>query len=319
MYDSVTFWISRCDVGDGVFEGLRFFMKEGKDVGFMGNIRIEYVKDRHNPTSPPHTARVSGSIPKWINGSNVTAPTFAEVCHQIDQICGMLQISPNEARVTGLEFGSSYHVSQPPVRYNELLWAYPKSERNTHNKYKDVQTINFQSLAKKNPTFCHTFYDKGAEVLKKDGVKLDGNILRYELKYLRSLGRQLKWSSKEAITLHTLQDPRFYTLLIDKYITTFERITKLVEMNGNYKIKTSGDGVSRFLSQLANEQLKGDPNALKRFVEQVKAHNPNLSAQELSRMRSKIRSALNSSSSSDNLMSELEQLIRAECERCAPP
>lgn len=318
MYDNVTFWIGRYEVGDEVFEGLRFFMRDGKDVGYMGNVRIEYVKDPRQPTSPPYSAKCSGSIPKWFDGSNVTAPTYTEVCHQINELCEMLHISPDQARVTGLEFGSSYQMSQPPARYNELLWAYPKSIRNTHNKYKDVQTVSFQSQAKK-PTFCHTFYDKGAEVLKKDGVKLDGHTLRYELKYLRKLKTQLKWSGKDAISLQTLQDPQFYTLLINNYITTFERITKLIEMNGNYKIKTAGDGVNRFFGQLANEQLKQDPNALKRFTDDVKIHNPNLARSELSRMRSKIRNVLNSSSNSDSMIGELDRQIRAECERCSPP
>lgn len=322
MYDNVTFWIDRFEVGDEVFEGLRFFMKEGRDVGYMGNIRVEIVKNYSDPDQPPRSAKCSGSIPKWFEGSNIAAPTFGEVSHQINELCAMLQISADQARVTGVEFGSSYKVEHPPARYNELLWAYLKSLRHTHNKTRDVETVTFQSLAKK-PTYCHTFYDKGAEVFHKNGERIDGYYLRYEVRFNRRLKSQLKWCGEGRITLETLQDPTFYTLLTEYYLSTFDKITKLTEMSGDCKIKTAGQGAERFFAQLSNIQLRSDPNAMKRYINSVKRHNPDISPQTLTRMRTKIRNVLSSTNSRKGegrgMVAELEQKIRDECERCAPP
>lgn len=91
-----------------------------------------------------------------------------------------------------------------------------------------------QSLYYKNGNRTKLFYDKQAEA-KSQAVSLpkllrDSNILRYEIRYRRRLGKQL---NEPEIIVKTLFKEQFYIKLVDRYISDYQSIHKNAEINLN--------------------------------------------------------------------------------------
>lgn len=257
-----------------------------------------------------HSIRCTGSLAKWFEGNNLNALTHAEAVAVIDDFCTLFDLDPSEVRVSGLEFGGTYQVSQPPARYLELLGDLPRAKRLPTAKGEELQTLNYQSTGRE-PTYCHTFYDKGAEMNIKE------NLLRFELRYRKKMAQTL--GVKGGVWLSTLKEEWFFSKLQERSITLLKRIKKMGQIeNSPETIKGVKDGCEMLFGQL----LSSDPTIIERHIRDLKRKGVYKYAKDYSLLKSKLNKCVErwgrARGDSPQLIEELANLVEQEMERCKP-
>ncbi|MFI3306115.1 MAG: hypothetical protein R3Y68_06345 [Rikenellaceae bacterium] len=300
MYDKVTLWIDRAVIGVERFERLKWFA-DGKNWFRAESIYLRFTE---------HSIRCTGSLAKWFEGSNLNALTHAEAVEVIDDFCRLLDLDPSEVRVSGVEFGGTYEVSQPPSRYLELLGELPRAKRLSVAKGAELQTLNYQSTAQ-TPTFCHTLYDKGAE------MNIEGNLLRFELRYRKKMAQTL--GVKGGVWLSTLREGWFFRKLQERSMAILKQIKKMGQIdNAPETIKGVKDGYEMLFGQL----LGGDPTIIERHIKSLKRLRVYKYPKEYSLLKSKLNKAVErwGRQQGDNpqLITEFVDLVEREMERCKP-
>ncbi len=301
MYDKVTIWIDRWVVGDAEFERLKWY-----DLG-NGRFKVESISFKIRKD----TISGVGSLTKWREGHNLQAITYAEAVAIIDDLChGWLQIDPSNVRVSGLEFGATFEVSQHPSNYLDLLGELPKSKRSPITSNGVLQTLYFSSTAQK-PTFYHKFYDKGAEAEK------EGNFIRYELGYKTKLAQML--GVKGGVWLSTLQDAEFFRKLQNLYTSKFMSTKKMGQINNNPEnIKGVTDGYNMLFGNLLGQ----DPTLIERHIADLKEKEAYKDPKYYTRLKSKLSETQakwgREVGNNPDLMAELTEKIESENRRCEP-
>jgi hypothetical protein len=202
---------------------------------------------------------LTGSIPKYLNGDNVSECQFSDYSDAIEKLSDELHLFMMEAKVTRLDFGLNIKTSFKPFTYYSLLCECSPYDRSIVKK----DTLYYKSDRR-----TLIFYDKAKESNKK-GIsleKLPENLLRYEIRFLNKLKEQFKMS---VITAKTLSDKEFFSMVAERCYKEYLNLPKRREINHLPLIRSPKD-IERFLSTLGlytigfdnmNEHLENSKNA----------------------------------------------------------
>jgi hypothetical protein len=220
MFDTVDFWVNRVDLSttspfdiqpylSGITERIdsHGYSCSGKTGGYLVYIAENGIS-------------LKGSLSKNHFGDNLHTLTRRDTKQAIEELSDRLHLDLGTARVTRLDVSTVIPTKRPPADYYSHLGSKPYFER--------LQSTP-DTLYYNNHRRQIVFYDKAKEA-KAKGVQLpaiwqNSNLLRYELRYRKSLNRQLNTS----LTAAKLYDVEFYRAVIQNWYNEFKAIKKLKE------------------------------------------------------------------------------------------
>lgn len=263
MYDKIKLWMPRTSETPDITPYLNSVEeradKETGECYTVGNMDGMSVYVRANGIS------VIGSLPKFINGENITTIDIHGARAAIQSLSDRLTLPMVDARVTGLEFGRVFVMENEVRRYLDRLGGTSRMNYLRCNE----NTLYYRARGK-TPIKEYAFYDKGAEAREKGMIipmeLEEANLLRYEIRYKGRLCQQLK---EPAITAATLIEERFYRKLVEIYRETYSMITKTKQLKTDImsNISTVKDACNVFFATLISES---SPTRIDNFVEDLK-------------------------------------------------
>lgn len=187
-------------------------------------------------TSNEEYSILTGSLPKFLNGSNIEPLRFHEMTTTIQELENQLQCDISNAQILGLEWSSTIETEYPPKTYYSILGETWPFER-----------VPFKnSLYYNSPSRKLLFYDKGKE------SRTGGNWLRNELRMPKA--------RKLCLSLSSLTCPETFNKLTKSWIDLYFSINKIKKPMPN-KVKTPSD-LNRFFQSLGIEVLGGKDQVL---------------------------------------------------------
>lgn len=293
--DRVKFWIDVGAVDRGDLNAIidRLNLNNNKHREYIGNICM--MAHRNGSISG------CGSLTKFIHGDNLQSITQDETEACVNALSDVVGVDISNARVTQLEYGTNYELSHPVADYLNLLGSAPYTKR---IETAQGETLMYQSKGKRG-NFSHIFYDKGAE------MGIDGNYLRYELRYWRELAKYLR--AKDGITLRTLYDSQFCDEMQHRYYDFYNSIKKMSEVNINTEtIRTVNDGFESLIAMLLNESA---PNRIEQHIAELKRLGVYEDPKYYSRLKTKLNTIAQRKgiTTSTELITELDNEIKNAC------
>lgn len=221
MIDSITIKIQPAITPKEIFSRSEFF--SGYRVkGRVKNLII---------SSNGEYSILTGSLPKFLNDSNIEPLRFSEIAPTINKLTNELQCDIANAEILGLEWSSTIKTDYPPKTYYSMLG----------------ETWPFERVPFKNSLYFNSpkkrvlFYDKAKE------TRTEGNLMRYEL-------RQPKAKSLD-LTLGKLTESHFFNQLTKSWLDVYFSINKIRKPMPK-EVRTQKD-LNRFLESLGIEVLGG--------------------------------------------------------------
>lgn len=311
MYDKVSLWIDRCDIGDSLSsvaqrlddanEVLSLSRGTTKVYGDVGGLSVGIYESG---------LWISGSLSKYLNGSNIYTLTRSETEEAVSYLSEDLGVDIGKAKVLSLEFGTNFVMRHEVGEYFERLGGCPYLNREII-----CGSLYYNGKGREeNRNKSYVFYDKIRELKQKrvdipdnmEGV----NMLRYEIRLKKGLD---KFFNVERVTADMLSDKAFYASLVDKYKTIYTSIEKVtnsskVDMG---KIKTVSDAFGAYVGQLLVKSERGD---LEAFLQELKANGKFTNRSEYIRLKKMFSDcAKYIEKGSDDLLKELDGEIKNVC------
>lgn len=305
MYDKVKLWIARNSATPDISKSL----DGAKDVivhktgeictfGYIEGLKVSI-----------YTGGISivGSLAKHLYPNNIYPLDRHTTAQAIEKLSDCLHINLDDTKVTGLEFGTQFVMTQPVKSYLSKLGDMPKLLRYHFN----AETLYYIPRGKQQLK-VFTFYDKNAEAEAK-GMAIpigfeEANLLKYEMRLNGRLPQQL---GVPEVVASTLSEKAFYQLMVKRYQESYFSISKLKPIKPNImgSIKTVSDAFDVLVALLINQS---DKSVIAAFLEELKEDKVFKDRKYLSRLKKKIEdiSAKVVLDTSNELIKELDDEIR---------
>lgn len=233
-------------------------------------------------TSNEEYSILKGSLPKYMNDSNVHPLSFLEIPSTINKLENELQSEIGTAQILNLEWSSTIPTDYPPKTYYSMLGETWPFERVTFKN-----SLYFNSSKNK-----VIFYDKGRE------ARCNGNLLRYELRFpkVKSLG----------LTLQRLTCADTYNQLTKSWLDVYFSINKIRKPMPQ-EVKTKKD-LNRYLESVGIETLGGKDQVL--LIIDNLHRQGRINDYNKSRMKSDLTNFINNISQESDLEGELNSKIQ---------
>lgn len=242
--------------------------------------------------------KIMGSLAKFLNGgSNIVPLDPCSMQEALEKLSDGLDIDVSVAKVTSIEFGTQFPMTEAVGAYLCRLGYLPNYDRSTLSEC-NLESLYYEQSAKK-----LKFYDKGQEARFK-GISLPdqwSHLLKYELTLKKRLNQFFGYTPIAA----SLCDRENYRRLALLWRDLYHRIEKqkIPIMNEEGKKLTSKTFYG-LLSSFAIGQL--DKEFVLGFIENAKAMG--MERKELYRLKQLIKKAAGDSEP-DELMNELDDCI----------
>lgn len=169
-----------------------------------GRLKNLIIKRKRN------TIIIIGSIAKYYFGNNLDMLSLKSTEEALKKLSDELKVPFEKAYVTRLEFGANLILEYPIYLYLECLLSKRKYIKRTY-----PDTVQFTQTIK-----ALSFYDKLEELkINKENI----NVLRYEIKLHKQIGKILKWGK---VKVSDLYDPIFYKMLKKRWLNEYKTISK---------------------------------------------------------------------------------------------
>ena len=300
MYDRVKFWIDTGTAGTAAYNGI------------IERLNLCEVYDKHRAenivfTKLPNSIAVNGSFTKFLQGDNLNTINRTDTECVVNALCDICECDITSARVSQFEYGATYEMRENVDKYLNLLDAAPYTKRiEGARTAAGTETLKYQATNKRK-TFEHHLYNKGVE------MGIEGNYLRYEVRYLRDVARQLK--HRGGICLETLYNPTFYNSMQGRYYDFYNSIKKLNPMTINTDdIKTEKGAVMALFSELLNNS---DPDKIGQYLDLLKRNNVFKDRSKYTRVKQQLYKIAQDNNKGDKcgLLEELKAKIKAQSEQ----
>lgn len=159
---------------------------------------------------PAGLLRARGSLPFYLQGSNVETLTRAEIQEAALHLSSRFGFDPSLARVYQLDVGATLTMPRPVAEYLSVLA--------TARRFKRVE-IAGETVSYRNTLRWLNFYDK-AKAKKAGSV---GHLLRFEIKYLQ----KVKGRFQRALVLSDLYGADFFPVLVDHWLAAYRLVRKV--------------------------------------------------------------------------------------------
>ena len=188
-----------------------------------------------------------GSIPKFLYGNNIAQCSAEDIESVMDALSDTLSIDLSSAKITRLDIGFNFLVSNPVSYYISSVNSYPRLQKITHEN----ETVTFSSKSKARTVL---FYDKKKEMKDTGNKKAlsslsdlinDINILRFEVRFRKHFDSQLKL---EKVTFLDLCSKDTHQTLSNILIDTFNKVEfGILEIPSEILVSGRG-GLKNFLA-----------------------------------------------------------------------
>ena len=305
MYDKVKLWATRTgdtpDVSKFLDRAKDQIDHETGEVCTFGSLEGLKVSIYTSGIS------ITGSLSKYLHSNNIYPLDRHSTAQAVEKLSDSLHISFNEAKVTGLEFGTQFVMKHQVSDYLSRLGDMPKLLR----YHFDVGSLYYKPKGKQQSK-VFAFYDKKADAVAKDMILPLGfeeaNLLKYEMRINRRLPQQL---GVPEVTASTLSERAFYKSMIKRYQENYFAISKLNQIKTDVmdEIKTVSDAfdvfVARLITQSNQTQIAG-------FLEELKDAKVFDDRNSYFRLKKKIQSIASKAdiTVSDELIKELDDEIK---------
>ncbi len=224
MYDTIHLW-------------LNLDFKQIEDFSRVIHTHVKDVKETFDNKTGQHSYRgkhgkfdvgvypngisLKGSICKHYLGSNFYTLTREQTHLAIEQISQDLQLPIQNAKVTRIDMAENFIM-----QYDEKLYFKYLSKLNYYKRLEQDNGLYFRQNNK-----LLVFYGKVLEQRKKGEIIPDcfknKHLLRYEIRYLKNIPRQL---NKTTVLASDLYDPSFYEMLVNNWKNEYFNIQKAKEI-----------------------------------------------------------------------------------------
>lgn len=305
MYDKVKLWTMRTRATPDVSK----FLDKAKDQIDHETGEVCTFGSLEGLKVSIYTGGISivGSLAKYLYPNNIYPLDRHTTAKAVEKLSDSLHISLDNAKVTGLEFGTQFVMAHPVESYLSKLGDMPKLLR----YHFDVGTLYYKPKGKQQfKTFV--FYDKKNDAVAKDMALPVGfdraNLLKYEMRINGRLPQQL---GVPEVTAATLSERPFYRLMVKRYQDSYFAISKLNQVKTDVmsEIKTVSDAFDVLVARLINQS---DQTQIAAFLEELKEAKVFGDRKSYTRLKKKIQevAAKAGVTVSDELMKELDDEIR---------
>jgi len=223
MFDSIKLWMPQERTGTSdilaqtpvYLQSITEHTKAGRIhySGLLKNLNI-YVSERG--------VSVKGSLAKFHLGDNIQTLTRSDTEQAVNRLSDELHLSMQKADISRVDFACNFIMKHKPEIYYPYL-----GESQYFDRHTKANSLYYESGSR-----TKLFYDKLSEAKSKhvnipERLK-DSNILRYEIRYKRRLGKQLH---EPEITAGTLFKEAFYIKLVERYVSEYQSIHKNAEIS----------------------------------------------------------------------------------------
>ena len=179
MYDKVKLWTARTRETPDVSK----FLDRAKDQIDHETGEVCTFGSLEGLKVSIYTGGISiiGSLAKYLYPNNIYPLDRHSTAQAIEKLSDSLHINLNDAKVTGLEFGTQFVMAHPVENYLSKLGDMPKLLR----YHFDVGTLYYKPKGKQQLK-VFVFYDKKADAVAKNMALPVGfdeaNLLKYEMR-----------------------------------------------------------------------------------------------------------------------------------------
>lgn len=300
MLDTVNLWNDRVNIlGDNPFNVLPFLSDVTERInaktGYscIGKI-LNYIINVYESG-----ILLRGSLCKSLYGDNLHTLTRLDTKQAIEQISDYLHTDIKRAKVTRLDVSTIIPTRYPPANYYHYLGSKPY--------FKRLQATP-NTLYYNNHQRQIIFYDKIKEANSKEmkipAIWQNSNLLRYELRYIKHLNKQINTNFTAAI----LSDEAFYHSIIQNWYDEFLTIQKLKKPSFMIEnISTPKEAEEALFAYLLQQTGQGTIDG---FLSELKAKNVFPDKKYYSRVKTNLNRILAAPcGEQSDLMQELETAI----------
>lgn len=305
MYDKLKLWAARTRATPDVSK----FLDRAKDQIDHDTGEVCTFGSLEGLKVSIYTGGISiiGSLAKYLYPNNIYPLDRHTTAQAIEKLSDSLHISVDDAKVTGLEFGTQFVMAHPVENYLSKLGDMPKLLR----YHFDVGTLYYKPKGKQQPK-VFAFYDKKADAVAKDMALPVGfdeaNLLKYEMRINGRLPQQL---GVPDVTAATLSEKPFYRLMVKRYQESYFAISKNNQIKTDVmdEIKTVSDAFDVFVARLISQS---DQTQIAGFLEELKEAKVFDDRKCYSRLKKKIQEVATKAgvTVSDELIKELDDEIK---------
>ena len=245
---------------------------------------------------------IKGSLAKYFLPSNVYTLTRATAQQAIEMLSDQLHIDVSTATVTRVDISTVIPTKHKPSAYYSQLGDKPYCP----NRVRATDgTLYYQTQQKQ-----LAFYDKTAEAKAKRALipptLADCNLLRYEMRLLKRLQKQLKRA--DPMTAAALYNQETYYMLVQLWKQEFETIKKIHRNTAMMQnIKTPKDAQTALFARLL--QQGGQP-VIDDFIADLKARKQFTNRLYYSRLKADLTKILQAPAEGDtDLILEIERAV----------
>lgn len=305
MYDKVKLWTARTRATPDVSK----FLDKAKDQIDHDTGEVCTFGSLESLKVSVYTGGISivGSLAKYLYPNNIYPLDRHTTAQAIEKLSDSLHLPVNDAKVTGVEFGTQFIMAHSVESYLSRLGDMPKLLR----YHFEVGTLYYKHRGKQQPK-VFAFYDKKADAAVK-GMALpvgfdEANLLKYEMRVNGRLPQQL---GVPEVTASTLSEKQFYRLMVQRYQESYFAISKNVQIKTDVmdEIKTVSDAFDVFVARLISQS---DQSQIAAFLEELKEAKVFEDRKCYSRLKKKIQEVSTKAgvTVSDELIKELDNEIR---------
>lgn len=296
MYDTTNFWVSAERVGDctptlnALEDVSRTLYNDRKRYYIHGRLQNYDVF-----VGDAGVSVKGGSLNKWQLSNNYEPLTRQGAEDAVNSLSDALHLPMAEAKVTRLDYGACFVLSEPPSVFLEQLGTLQDAERT-----KDRTSLYYHSAK---DVLC--LYDKNTETKthsERVPTKYKGkNVLRYEQRLMNPT--QINTAFQMAVTGATLYNANFFAKVVEVWKSRYNEIEKLENLNFMY-IDSIKD-YFKVCAYIVNEQ-HGGMDAVLNLIK--KAQNQGLDRRKAQRFREAVKSVYEGLTESQQ--KEIEELTQ---------
>jgi hypothetical protein len=304
MYDTIHLWLPTEKGGSyspnqatRSLSLLTEHQKQGGEVYFSG-----ILNDTYRVNFSERGVSLKGSLAKYFLNDNFSTLTRSDCSMAFEKMADDLSLPIDQATVTRLDFAQNFLMKNQPEAYYPYL-----GDCRYYKRLRQPKSVYWA-----NGTKTKLIYDKVAEAKTKRNSIPDiwqgQKVLRYELRYTKRLPKNLK---KPEIKADTLSKEKFYVALVDQWISEYEGIQKLNEINLNLNDMKSPKDFIRQLALMKIQEI-GQQKTLD-LVEELRAKEAFEKKEYYSRLKRDIREICKTPNltTSNDLITELDKKVRS--------
>ena len=254
MYDTIKIRVeSDMDISGYLESPRQSCDMETGEISYLGKLKNFRIKQM------PKLILFEGSLAVFHFNQNYDTLTRASTELALENLSDMTHLLLKNASVSRIDFGTNLLLKRPLINYFERFGVL--------SRFKKSDMFNGETISYKNTQQELIFYNKIDELRKKKIFIPDflqgKNVLRYEMRYLRNLHRQLQ---RQKVFVSDLYDKDFFSKMVDRWESRYFSIIKNDILNSNYEI--SFENKSSFIKSLALVgylALGGDKFIVKEF------------------------------------------------------